>query len=139
MKIILKEKNKYLLRFDPGEELIEGLKNFCSAEKIGAGWFWSIGTTREVIISFYNIGKKEYLDKIVKKDLEIVGLSGNAARMKEKVVIHCHGIFSDRNFRVAAGHVKKIVVLATCEVLFEKFASPTERKYDEKTGLNLMK
>jgi hypothetical protein len=138
MKIILKENNKYALRFDRGEEAIEGLRDFCEVEDIGAGWFWGIGAAGEVVISFYDIGGKEYLDKTIKEDLEIAGFSGNAAKMKEEVIIHCHGIFSDKDFKVAAGHVKKLVVSATCEIFFEKQGGRIERQYDEETGLNLM-
>lgn len=138
MKIILKEKNKYLLRFDPGEEAMEGLKNFCLAEKVRAGWFWGIGTARELTLSFYDIAAKEYRDKSFGGEMEIAGISGNVAERAGETIIHCHGVFSDSEMKSVAGHVKKITILATCEIFFEKFESSLKRQYDEETGLNLL-
>lgn len=139
MKIISKENNIYLLRFSRDEEIVAGLANFCAMEHIGAGFFSGVGMAREVILSWYNLDKKEYTDQEVKEGMEIIALSGNVSKMQGKIIVHCHGGFSDATMTVRAGHVKKLIVSATCEIVFQSLGSRIEREYDEEIGLNLLK
>lgn len=139
MKIVLKEDNKYILRFDRGEEVLEELSKFCQKEDIKAGHFSAIGAADEVILSSFDIAKKDYRDKVIKGEMEIVGIMGNVSVLQSKVIIHTHGVFSDKKFRTYAGHLKKLVVSVTCEVVLERLEGKVERGHDEKTGLNLMR
>lgn len=143
MNIILKDNRRYILRFDRGEELIEELIKFAESEKIEAGWFLAIGAVSEVTISHYNVDTKKYSDKNFNEKLEIISLMGNIAKLKEsneeKTIIHTHGSFSNPEMAVAAGHVKKLVVGPTCELLLIKLDGKIEREYSDEIGLNLMK
>lgn len=139
MKLILKENNKYVIRFDRGEEVIEGMEIFCQKRKINAGFFWGLGAAQKVALSHYDVGAKKYSDKIIHQKLEIISLLGNIARMKDQILIHAHGVFSDKNMRALAGHVKKLVVAATCEIFMESLKEKIERQYSQTIGLNLIK
>lgn len=138
MKLILEEGSKYIIRLDKDEELIQSLADFCEQEEIGAGHFTAIGLASEVILSYYNIQRKQYEDSEIKENLEVTGLIGNVAVKGYETIIHCHGTFSDLRMNVIGGHVKKMVVAATCEVVLEKFKGKVERVPDSETGLNLM-
>ena len=138
MKIVRHEENKYILRFERGEELIKQLQKFCRDQKIQAGYFSGIGAASEVVLSSFDIQKKEYRDKILTGDIETSGLIGNVSVLGSEIVIHAHGAFSDEKFRVYAGHVKKIVISVTGEIMLEKLAGKIERKLDQQTGLNLL-
>ncbi|PIP24007.1 MAG: DNA-binding protein [Candidatus Nealsonbacteria bacterium CG_4_10_14_0_2_um_filter_38_17] len=138
MKIILKENNKYIIRFDRNEEIIESLTNFCKEKNIKTGFFWGIGAAKEVDLEHYDIDKKEYSGKLIEEKLEIVDLVGNIAIMEGKIIIHFHGSFANSNLQLIGGHIKKLVIAATCEILLEVFEGKVERKYSEEIGLNLM-
>lgn len=139
MKVILKQDNFYLLRFDKDEELISSLTSFCDQKNIFSGSFSAIGAAKEVILSYYNLETKKYQDLKIEEDTEIVGILGNIANLNNKKVIHCHGSIADNQYIVKAGHIKKLVVSATCEVMLSFFKGKIERAFDEETGLNLMK
>ncbi|SRR5260221_3381536 len=139
MKVILQDTNIYILRFDTGENVIESLTKFCSDSHIFAGTFSIIGAAQDVVLSYYHLETKQYEDKSIHEDVEITGIIGTIAVMNEKIIIHCHGTFSNKNFEVIGGHVKKIIVSATCEVNLHVLNSTIERVYDKKTGLNLMR
>ena len=143
MKIILKDNRRYVLRFDKGEELIEGLIGFCETEKIEAGWFFGIGAVSEIIISHYEVDAKKYSDREYKEKLEIISLLGNIAKMtdkgEEKTIIHIHGSFSNPEMATIAGHIKKLIVGPTCEIVLEKLEGKIEREYSDEIGLNLMR
>ncbi len=139
MKTILEEGNKYILRFDKGEELIKSLTDFCEEEKIESGWFSGLGATSDIVISHYDIDVKRYSDVSITERLEIISLAGNIAMMGGKTIIHTHGSFSDLKMNTRAGHIKKLIVGPTCEVFMEKFDGKIEREYSDEIGLNLLK
>lgn len=138
MKIIIQKTDDYLLRFDRGEEVFALLKNFCNEQKITAASFQAFGAVEEVTISYYDLATKTYLDQTFHEDLEIVSVLGNISVRQDAIVVHAHGSFSDRAMQVRGGHIKKMIISATCELTLQKFEGKIERKYDEGTGLNLM-
>ena len=139
MKIILKDGKKYILRFERGEELIEGLKNFCQAKKIKAAFFFALGASNEVELAHYDVDKKRYSNKVIRQKLEIDSLTGNIALLDGKIIIHSHGVFSDGTMQAQAGHVNRLAIAATGEIFLQVLKGKLERQYDGKTGLNLMK
>ena len=138
MRIILQEKNTYVLRVDVGEEVVVGLGEFCKNEGIGAGKFFAIGAAKEVKLGWYDVDSKEYTWKEFKEKLEIVSLLGNIARKGDEVIAHAHGSFSNQHMQVVGGHVAKLVVGAACEIVLEKLEGRIEKAHDPQTGLNLM-
>jgi predicted DNA-binding protein with PD1-like motif len=139
MKLILKEGKKYVLRCDRGEEVIEELKKFCQTKHIGAAYFSAIGAAAEVELAHYDVDKKRYSNKVFRQKLEIDSLTGNAALMDGKIIVHAHGVFSDFSMQVQAGHINRLIVAATCEIFLEILRGKISRQYDKDTGLNLMK
>ncbi|MBI2637625.1 MAG: DNA-binding protein, partial [Candidatus Sungbacteria bacterium] len=130
MKIIVHENNKYVLRFDRGEEVISSLQVFCGNESIKAGVFSGIGAVGEAVLSWYDHERKELLDKTLNADLEVTGLTGNVSLMNNNINIHAHGSFSDSEMLGYGGHVKKMIVSGTCEIVLEKFESVMARNKD---------
>ncbi len=138
MKIITHEENVCLLRCDRGEEVLETLTTWCVTNNIGAGSIFGIGAAAEVILAYYNLETKTYEDHQFKEDLEIVSLLGNIAILNNKPMIHLHGSFGTSTLAVRGGHVKKLIVSATCEITVQIFKKSIERKPDEATGLYLL-
>ena len=149
MKVVSHEGGVYVIRLERGEEFLFALKKFCWEKKIEAGYFSAIGAAQKVTLSFYDAVLKKYDDKEFGElapletgksltGLEIVSLNGNVAMMKDEVIIHTHGCFSDREFRTHAGHVKQCTVGPTCEIILTHLVHPIHREPDEETGLNLL-
>ncbi|MBM3284028.1 DNA-binding protein [Candidatus Gottesmanbacteria bacterium] len=138
MKLITDENKKYILRFDRNEEVMEALALFCKKQGIDAGYFWAIGAASEVVLSIYNLASKDYRDKVIRGDIEVATVNGNISKLKDKIIVHAHGTFSDEKFQSFAGHVKKLVVSFTCEMVLEELKEPLRREPDRKTGLNLL-
>ncbi len=138
MKIIARDEKNNILRFDRGEEVMQGVREFCISEGIAAGYFFVIGAAEKATVSFYNLYTKEYQDTILEGPLEITGVTGNVAKKENEIVFHAHGMFSDAYLNVKGGHIKEIIVSATCEVVFTVLNVTIGRSYDKITGLNLM-
>jgi len=82
---------------------------------------------------------KMYEDHIISERLEATALTGNVARMKSEAVVHLHGVFGDQELVAKTGHIKKLVVSATCEILLTLLPGGLKRDRDAATGLNLLK
>ncbi|MAF13279.1 MAG: hypothetical protein CMI53_00090 [Parcubacteria group bacterium] len=139
MRLILKDKNLYLIRFDRGDEVIGKLISVCKKNKLFSGSISGLGAASEIVISYFDIKKKKYLDKKFKSNLEIVSLTGNLASLGKEPVVHIHGIFSDKNMETVGGHVQKIVVSVTCEITIITSNQKIYRQLDKNTQLNLLK
>jgi uncharacterized protein len=138
MKLILQDKNKYVLKAGVGEEVMGELKAFCAEQGVESASFFAIGAAKEIKLGWYDVEVKEYTWKEVQEKLEIVSLLGNIATMEKEILVHAHGSFSGKNMQVMGGHVTKLVVGAACEIFFTKYEGKIEKAYDEETGLNLM-
>lgn len=138
MKIILQHGDRYVLRFDRGEEILGALAEFCRTEQVEAASFTAIGATGDAVISYYNLNEKKYEDHHIKENLEIISLTGNVSLLDSKPMVHAHVTLGDRELKVRGGHAKKLVVSATCEMALRKMKGWIARGKDEETGLNLM-
>lgn len=138
MHVLLNTPTDSVLRFDYGEDLLAGLKDFCKTEKIEAASVSALGAAKRVVISYYELSTKTYFDRTIETDTEIAGMVGNVAVKDGAVAIHLHGTFSDSACTVLGGHVKEAIVGASCEVMIRKFEGRLERKLDQEIGLPLL-
>lgn len=138
MKVVYSGERTYVLRFDPGEEIITGVKEFCRREKIKGALLWGIGACDGLTLAWYDLQAKAYREKTFNERLEIASLLGNIAQKDNEMIVHSHGVFGDAAFQTRSGHVKKLVVSATAEITLRVLEGKLTRKSDPKTGLNLL-
>ena len=138
MRVITQNADLLLVRFDRGEDIISGLADYCQRGGIKSASFTAIGAAQSIMLAYYNLPGKQYEDHEVSENVEIVSVSGNVACMKTEAVIHTHGVFARQDLSTIGGHIKKLIVSATCEVTLWKLGGKIERVYDSETGLNLL-
>ena len=97
MKRILQDKNTYVFSLKRGEELIEGIKEFCKEYHIDAAFFHGIGAANEVELAWYDLGAKQYVARLFQENLEIVSLTGNVSKLGNELVVTSHGVFSGKD------------------------------------------
>ena len=138
MKRILQDSNIYVLSGKRGEELMEGIKKFCKEHHIEVAFFHAIGAASEVELAWYDLGAKQYVTTLLQQDLEVVSLTGNISKLGNELVVHSHGVFSNKAMETKGGHVNKVVISGACEVVLTRMEGKIDRAFDEDTGLNLM-
>jgi uncharacterized protein len=138
MKVVLQDKNYFVLRFDKDEEVLAGIEKFMTDRAVSACVFFGLGACSNAEISHYNSHMKEYRAKPFYEDLEIVSFSGNGALMEGKPALHAHGSFGRNDFSVIAGHINKMTVSAICEIFLTKLEAPLQRTHDANLNLNLL-
>jgi len=119
------------------EDLLEEIASASRQAKISAGFFTLIGTLKKAKIGFYREGN--YVPIEVAGPLEIVSCIGNVS-LKDKVpIVHAHIAVSDESGQTFGGHTMPgCLTSVTAELmLVEAVGMKLEKKFDEKTKLNL--
>lgn len=131
--------NRFIIRIDKGEEIVETLKKFCKENKITLGSVTGIGATNKLKIGLYDVDKKQYFSQELLGNYEIAPLYGNISTMKGEIYLHLHINVCDSEQRSFGGHLNSAVVSATFEGIIEQIDGEIDRKLDEEIGLNLIK
>ena len=130
--------NRVIFRLDPGEELVETIKDLCELLDIRLGIVTGLGATNEVTIGLYEVKTKTYHQKTLKGDHEIAPLYGNITTMNGEVYLHLHINICDSTHQSFCGHLNKAVISVTFEGVIEVIEGVVERVKEEKTGLNIL-
>jgi len=130
--------NKYLIRIDKGEEIVETLKEFCEKEDIKLGTIVGIGATDRVKVGLFDVEKKEYHASELKDNFEITSLCGNISTMNKDVYLHLHINLCNNEHRCFGGHLNYAYVSATFEGVIEVIEGEVDRCLNDDIGLNLL-
>lgn len=132
-------KDKYVVRLQRGEEIIESLTRLCRENDIKLGRVTAIGAANKAKIGLFNVETKEYHSKELEGDMEITNLSGNISRKDGEVYLHLHITLCDKYNRAFGGHLNMAVISATCEMIIDVIDGYVEREFNDEVGLNLFK
>jgi len=116
----------YLIRLEPGEEILGELMKFIKAENIAGGFINGMGAVERVTIGFYDYNHKCYITKTYRDRLEIGNLTGNICYTDDtdEPFVHCHVTVGDSSLNAYTGHLFEAIVLVTVEI----FVIPTREK-----------
>ncbi len=128
----------YVLRLDPGDEVVSVVRDFCETQGIALAKITGIGATNRAEIGLYDTEEQQYVSKEFTGDHEIASLIGNVTLMDGKPYLHMHAVLGDKMHKAIAGHLTSAVVSATCEIIIEQIEGEAHRKHDDNTGLNIM-
>jgi len=137
--IYKKFNNKYIVRLNVGEEIVESVKKFAQEQNIKFGTVTGIGAVNKAKIGLFNTETKEYQSTILEEDMEIVSLAGNITEMNGEPYIHLHIALANSEHNVKAGHLNMAVISATGEIIIEAIDGYVDREFDDDIGLNLLK
>lgn len=131
--------NKYLIRMDKGEEVVETLKKFCQDHNITLGWIKGIGAVSKAKIGLLRIDEKKYYSTELDGAYEITSLLGNVTTMKGEVYLHLHISLFDEDNKTYGGHLNYAIISATGEIFIEAIDGMVDREYSDEVGINLIK
>lgn len=132
-----KFEDKYIIRINPGQNLVKSLQSFCENKKIHLATVSGLGSLKSVTLGFFNPETKEYQQKTFDEPLEMASLVGNVVEKDGKPLMHLHTTVAGDNYRALAGHMVDAEVSLTAEIIIEPLNGKVYKKFDDKTGLNL--
>jgi len=138
MKIVLQGNQKFIIRFDKGEDVIKGVEDFMAQGKITACSLFGIGSCSEIELGYYNVNLKEYRKKPYFENMEIISFQGSGSVLEGKPTVHAHGMFGKTDFSTLGGHIFKMIVSATCEIFIIQMEGELKRAFNADANLNLL-
>ena len=131
--------NKYIVRLDKGEEIVQTLKKFCKEQNIKLGWVKGIGAVNKATIGIYRPYYKKYYPMDLNGDYEITSLLGNISTMNEEIYMHLHINLSDIDYETFGGHLNSAIISVTGEIMIEAIEGNVDREFNEEIGINVYK
>jgi predicted DNA-binding protein with PD1-like motif len=130
--------DQFVLRLDPGEEVISEIKRFCEENEIESGKVMGIGVLREAKLSYFDPQQGEFHHREFSEYMEMISLMGNISVMDGAIYPHLHVTLSDANFKVIGGHLSSGEIGITGEIFIEPSGPKLERKQYQETGYRLL-
>ncbi len=139
MKSFLFEGQRILLgRLDRGDDILDGLTEFCIRHGVAAGSIHGLGAVERGGVGYYDQEAAAYREIRFDRGMEIACLVGNISRKEDEVFLHCHVVLADGDGRCFGGHLVEGNVAFACEfTVIAAEGTPPERTLDEATGLML--
>ena len=128
----------YVLRLDPGEEIVASLTRLVEQEQVQLGSVTAIGAANDVTIGIFSTQEKQYHARRYQGDYEISALVGNVTRKEGEPYLHLHiTIGNPVTGEVHAGHLTSATISATLELFLQVWDGQVGRKFSDQVGLNL--
>ena len=125
----------YVLRLDPGEEIVASLTRLVEQEQVQLGSVTAIGAANDVTIGIFSTQEKQYHG-----DYEISALVGNVTRKEGEPYLHLHiTIGNPVTGEVHAGHLTSATISATLELFLQVWDGQVGREFSDQVGLNLFR
>ena len=129
--------NHYVMRVDPGEEILEKIGELCKKEEIRLGSAVGLGASNRAVVGLFDTVNKVYKKKELTGPMEITSLVGNISTKDGEIYLHFHVNLCDEEMKIFGGHMNACYVSATAEITVTKLDGCVERRMDEGIGLNL--
>ncbi len=130
--------NNYILVFETGDSIIDGMLEFVREHKIRSGFFYGVGACHHVTLGFFDHKRKEYLRTPVEEQVEVMSLAGNITLFEDAPKIHAHIVIGKQDSTAHGGHLIEAIVSPTLEVFFSTSPEVLHRTRDAETNLPLI-
>ncbi len=130
----------FILVFETGDELAEGLLRFAQEQKLSAASFKAIGALSSVRLGWFSWESKRYEPSVtLDEQIELVSLIGDVALKDGEPVVHAHVVIGKQDGTAHAGHLLQAHVRPTCEVVLTESPAHLQKFVDPESGLAVIK
>ena len=125
-------------RLDPGEEILEQVRQIALSEQIKLAHIQALGAVSDFTVGVFDVEKKAYRANSFSGSFEIVSLTGTIDTMNDEFYCHLHMSAGNESGAVFGGHLNRAVISATCELVVTCLPGETDRVFSDEVGLNLI-
>lgn len=126
-------------RLDPGEEILEQVRQIALSEQIKLAHIQALGAVSDFTVGVFDVEKKAYRANSFSGSFEIVSLTGTIDTMNDEFYCHLHMSAGNESGAVFGGHLNRAVISATCEMAVRVLPGAMDRAFSPEVGLNLWK
>ncbi len=128
----------FVVVFDKEDEVIEGLTDFASRQRLRASHLTAIGALSDVVLGYFDRTARDYRKISVAEQVEVLSLLGVVTLDGEKPKVHAHIVVGRADGSTRGGHLLEGHVFPTLEVVVEELPKHLHRRLDPETGLALI-
>jgi uncharacterized protein len=128
----------FVVVFDKGEEVVEGLTTFAGREGLRASHLTAIGALSDVTLGYFDRSSRQYQKIPLGEQVEVLSLLGVVTLDGEKPKVHAHIVVGTREGIARGGHLLEGHVWPTLEVVVEESPRHLQRRTDPESGLALI-
>ena len=128
----------FVVVFDKGEEVVQGLTAFATRESLRASQITAIGALSDVTLGYFDRESRQYQPIPLREQVEVLSLLGVVTLDGEKPKLHCHIVVGRRDASAHGGHLLEGHVWPTLEVIVEESPRHLQRRLDPASGLALI-
>jgi uncharacterized protein len=130
----------FILIFEIGDELAEGLLQFAKQQKLSAASFKAVGALSAVRLGWFSWESKKYEPSVtLDEQVELLSLIGDVALKDGEPVVHAHAVIGRKDGTAHGGHLLKAYIRPTCEVVLTESPTHLQKFIDPQSGLALIK
>ena len=130
----------FILIFESGDELAEGLLQFAKQQKLSAASFKAVGALSAVRLGWFSWESKKYEPSVtLDEQVELLSLIGDVALKDGEPVVHAHAVIGRKDGTAHGGHLLKAHIRPTCEVVLTESPTHLQKFIDPQSGLALIK
>ena len=130
----------FILMFETGEELVNGLLQFAKLQKVSAASFNAVGALSSVRLGWFSWESKRFEPSVtLDEQVELLSLMGDVALKDGEPVVHAHAVIAKRDGTAHGGHLLNASVRPNCEVFLTESPAKLHRFIDPDSGLALIK
>ena len=130
----------FILIFEIGDELAEGLLQFAKEQKLSAASFKAVGALSSVRLGWFSWESKKYEPSVtLDEQIELLSLIGDVALKDGEPVVHAHAVIGRKDGTAYGGHLLEAHIRPTCEVVLTESPAHLQKFFDPKSGLALIK
>jgi uncharacterized protein len=124
--------------FDKGDEVIGALRQFATEQRLLSSHFTAIGALSDVVLGFFDTGKKEYKRIPIAEQVEVLSVTGDITFQDSGPQIHAHIVIGKADGAAYGGHLIEGHVFPTLELILVESPKYLRRRLDDETGLALI-
>ena len=125
----------YIVRLDPGEDIVDQLAKLARDEGIGLAEINGLGAVDDFTVGVFDRREKRFVPNRFQGAYEIVSLHGT---ITDGPYLHLHMSAGDGDGNVRGGHLAHACISVTAEIVVRVIDGRVGRYYDEPQGLNVM-
>jgi predicted DNA-binding protein with PD1-like motif len=133
------EEKTFVLVFESGEEVTEGLLRFAGEQGLAGAHFTAIGALERVTLGFFESERKDYRKIPIHEQVELLSLAGNIARdTAGNPKVHAHAVVGKSDGTAHGGHLLDAHVRPTLEVVIVESPAHLCRRMRPDLGVALL-
>lgn len=129
----------FILVFQTGDDLVEGLLQFAKEQRLSAASFTAIGALSSVRLGWLNWESKHYEPSVtLDEQMELCSLIGDVALVDGRPVVHAHAVIAAKDGTARGGHLLQAHVRPTCELVLTEDPAQLQKTFDPEAGIALI-